>query len=71
MTREDEERQLVATEQQLVQEFGAVLGEERVRHDVQDVVHSYDTAPVRTYLPVLVLRQARQRLRQVTDVAHA
>ena len=71
MTQEDEERQLIATEQQLVQEFGAVLGEDRVRHDVRDVVHLYAAAPVRTYLPVLVLRQARQRLRQVTGVAHA
>lgn len=66
---QDEQRQLIATEQQLVREFGAVLGEERVRHDVQDVVHLYDAAPVRTYLPVLVLRQARQRLRRLTQAA--
>ena len=65
---QDEDRQLAATEQQLVHEFGPVLGEERVRLDVQDVVRQFATAPVRTYLPVLVLRQARQRLRGVSPV---
>ena len=65
---EDEQRQLEATEQQLLQEFGGLLGEERVRHDVQDVVRQFEAAPVRTYLPVLVLRQARQRLRGVAPV---
>ena len=65
---QDEDRQLAATEQQLVREFGAVLGEERVRLDVQDVVRQFAAAPVRTYLPVLVLRQARQRLRSVAPV---
>lgn len=64
----DEERQLAATEQQLLREFGPVLGEDRVRHDVQDVVRQFDAAPVRTYLSVLVLRQARQRLRGVAPV---
>ena len=65
---QDEDRQLEAAEQQLLREFGPALGEERVRHDVQDVVRSFDTAPVRTYLSVLVLRQARQRLRSVPSV---
>lgn len=63
---QDEDRQLAATEQQLLREFGAALGEERVRHDMQDVARQFDSAPVRTYLSVLVLRQARQRLRSVT-----
>ena len=63
---DDEDRQLAATEQQLVREFGPTLGEERVRHDVQDVVRSFDAAPVRTFLSVLVLRQARQRLRSAS-----
>lgn len=64
----DEERQLAATEQQLLREFGASLGEERVRHDVQDVLREFESAPVRTYLSVLVLRQARQRLRSIAPV---
>jgi hypothetical protein len=66
---QDEQRQLVDTEQQLVREFGAVLGEDRVRSGVRDVVQLYAAAPVRTYLPVLVLRQARQQLRQLSETA--
>jgi hypothetical protein len=65
---QDEDRQLAATEQQLVREFGPVLGEERVRHDVQDVLREFETVAVRAYLPVLVLRRARQRLRGAAPV---
>lgn len=65
----DEQRQLAATERALVQEFGPLLGEDRVRTQVQDVVELYDGAPVRAYLPVLVERQARQRLRSTTGPA--
>jgi len=60
---EDEGRQLAAAEDQLVREFGPSLGEERVRHDVQDVLRQFEAVPVRTYLTVLVVKQARQRLR--------
>ena len=67
----DEQRQLAATERALVQEFGPLLGEDRVRSDVQDVVHLYDGAPVRTFLSVLVERQARQRLRSQSETAPA
>ncbi len=52
-----------ATERELVREFGPVVGEERVRSDVQEIVHLYDDAPVRTFLSVLVEREARARLR--------
>ena len=60
---QDEQLRLQATERELVREFGPVLGEDRVRSDVQDVVHRYDDAPVRTFLSVLVEREARARLR--------
>lgn len=63
---QDEDRQLAATEQQLLREFGPALGEARVRSDVQEVVRSFEAAQVRTYLSVLVLRQARERLRSVS-----
>ena len=36
---QDEQLRLQATERELVREFGPVLGEDRVRSDVQDVVH--------------------------------
>ena len=62
---QDEQLRLQATERELVREFGPVLGEDRVRSDVQDVVHLYDDAPVRTFLNVLVEREARERLRSL------
>lgn len=67
----DEQLRLEATERALVQEFGPVLGEDRVRSDVQDVVHLYDGAPVRTFLAVLVEREARARLRGLSASAPA
>ena len=68
---QDEELRLQATERQLVREFGPVLGEDRVRADVQDVLHRYDDAPVRTFLAVLVERETRARLRSLTSRAPA
>ena len=67
----DEQLRLEATERALVQEFGPVLGEDRVRSDLQDVVHLYDDAPVRTFLAVLVEREARARLRSLSAGAPA
>ena len=66
---QDEQLRLAATERELVREFGPVLGEDRVRSDVQDVVHLYDDAPVRTFLAVLVEREARARLRSLSASA--
>ena len=63
---QDEQLRLQATERELVREFGPVLGEDRVRSDVQDVVHLYDDAPVRTFLSVLVEREVRARLRSLS-----
>ena len=63
---QDEQLRLAATERELVREFGPLLGEERVRADLQDVVHLYDDAPVRTFLAVLVEREARARLRSLS-----
>jgi hypothetical protein len=68
---QDEQLRLQATERELVREFGPVLGEERVRSDLQDVVHHYDDAPVRTFLTVLVEREARARLRSLSAAAGA
>ena len=66
---QDEQLRLQATERELVREFGPVLGEDRVRSDVQDVVQRYDDAPVRTFLAVLVEREVRERLRGLSTGA--
>ena len=63
---QEEQLRLQATERELLREFGSVLGEDRVRADLQDVVHLYDDAPVRTFLSVLVEREARARLRSLS-----
>ena len=68
---QDEQLRLEATERELVREFGPLLGEDRVRSDVQDVVQLYDDAPVRTFLAVLVEREARARLRGLSAGAPA
>jgi hypothetical protein len=59
----DGELRLRATEQALVREFGPVLGEDRVLSDVREVLRQYEDAPVRTFVAVLVEREARARLR--------
>jgi hypothetical protein len=63
---QDEQLRLATTERELVREFGPLLGEDRVRADLEDVVHHYDDAPVRTFLAVLVEREARARLRSLS-----
>ncbi len=63
---QDEQLRLQATERELVREFGPVVGEDRVRSDVQEIVHLYDDAPVRTFLSVLGEREARARLRSLS-----
>jgi hypothetical protein len=63
---QDEQLRLQATERELVREFGPVVGEDRVRSDVQEIAHLYDDAPVRTFLSVLVEREARARLRSLS-----
>jgi hypothetical protein len=63
---QDEQLRLQATERELLREFGPVLGEDRVRADLQDVLHRYDDAPVRTFLSVLVERETRARLRSLS-----
>ena len=63
---QDEQLRLEATERELVREFGPLVGEDRVRADLSEVVHHYDDAPVRTFLAVLVERETRARLRSLS-----
>ena len=63
---QDEQLRLEATERELVREFGPLVGEDRVRADLHDVVQLYDDAPVRTFLAVLVERETRARLRSLS-----
>lgn len=60
---EDERRQLDAVQQDLLREFAALAPDEVVRA-VQESARDLGDARVRVYLPVLVARQARRRLRE-------
>jgi hypothetical protein len=59
----DEQRQLDAARRDLVAEFADRVSEAEVTARFDEVVHTFDGAPVRTFVPVLAGRQARERLR--------
>ena len=63
--RQDERRQLAAACNDLVREFGERLSQTDVMARFEQVVHEYDGAPIRTFVPVLAVRQARSQLRQL------
>ena len=59
---EDEKRQLEAVRHLLEQEFRDRVPADVVAEHFAQIVARYDDAPVRTFLPVLVTRQARAAL---------
>ncbi len=61
--RDDEQRQLDRARQDLLREFGERLSEDEVTARFDEVVRSFDGAPVRGFVPVLVGRAVRERLR--------
>ena len=65
MTQDDERRQLAAACQDLVREFGERLPEREVTARFEEIVHRYDEAPIRSFIPVLVAREARTSLREL------
>lgn len=65
MTDDDEQRQLRQTCQELVREFGDRLSEAEVQARFSEILHGFDGAPVRSFVPVLAGRAARQRLREL------
>jgi hypothetical protein len=64
MLADDEAKQLDAVVISLVERFPAV-GEERIRHEVQDIAEGLADAKVRNFIPLLVDHAARDRLRLV------
>ena len=58
----DEQRHLAHITQDLRREFAAVP-EEVVDGEVAELLRSFQQAPVRSFIPTLVHRGARQRLR--------
>ena len=63
MTLEDEQRQLESARRALVSEFAGRVPEDEVEQRFSALVSQFEGAPVRSFVPVLVRRQAREQLR--------
>jgi hypothetical protein len=63
MTNEDEQRQLESARKALVSEFAGRVPEDQVEQRFTELVGQFEGAPVRSFVPVLVRRQAREQLR--------
>ena len=64
-TQDDEQRQLARVGDDLVREFGDRLSAEQVQQRFTAIVDRFQGAPIRSFVPVLAQRSARQELRQV------
>ena len=60
---EHETAEIVSLEQELVAEFGPSLGPETVTRCIADAVTFFAGARVRTYVTLLIRREATERLR--------
>jgi hypothetical protein len=63
--RDDEERQLEAARRDLVAEFADRVPQSEVGARFDEIVRTFEGAPVRGFVPVLAGRAARQRLREL------
>lgn len=63
MSLDDETRQLDSARRALVAEFAGQIPAEQVEQRFADLVREFQAAPVRSFVPVLVQRRARQHLR--------
>jgi hypothetical protein len=52
-------------ETQLIAEFSPALRPDEIRRHLLECVASYQAAVVRTYLPMLIERETRERLREL------
>jgi hypothetical protein len=60
---EDEQRQLESARKALLTEFAGRVPVDQVERRFADLVAEFEGAPVRTFVPVLVRRRAREQLR--------
>ncbi|HWH28839.1 MAG TPA: hypothetical protein VNU26_07745 [Mycobacteriales bacterium] len=64
---DDERRQLDAARRDLVAEFADRVPESEVGARFDEIARAFEGAPVRTFVPVLVGRAAREQLRQAVS----
>ena len=62
-----ESRKLDYLEAQLIDRFSPPLRPEEVQRCLVDCIASYESARVRSYLPVLIEREATKRLREMSQ----
>jgi len=58
-------------ETQLIAEFSPPLRPDEIRRHLLECVASYQSAVVRTYLPMLIERETRERLRELVATRQA
>lgn len=63
MDVDDEKRQLEHARRALIEEFAEQVPPEQVEQRFTSNVQQFATAPVRSFVPVLVHRQTREHLR--------
>jgi hypothetical protein len=63
MTQDDEDRQIESLHEELLREYGPVLGEQTVSSRFAAIVAEFEGAPVRTFVPLLAERKVHQELR--------
>ena len=68
MQQDDEARQLARIRDELLSEFGAGVTASVVEEQFSALVATFDGAPVRTFVPVLAQRAARERLRELSRI---
>lgn len=65
----EEQRHLAGVEHDLVLEFTPMLTPAQVHHRWAAVVHEFDGAPIRDFVPVLARKRARSELRKASACA--
>lgn len=69
MTDDDERRQIESLRAEVLREYGRQLGERSVTERFDAIVADFDDAPVRSFVPLLAQRRARQELGQAAGSA--
>lgn len=67
MDREDENRQLEHARRTLIHEFSGRVPQTEVERRFTEMAQQFSSAPVRNFVPVLVLRQVREQLRHTSS----
>jgi len=62
----DEDGQLRTVKVALQQKFAGQVPEETIARELDEGLHAFDGAPVRSFIPVLLQKRVTERLRQIS-----